>query len=254
MSQPAALYADLASYYDRFCAEVDYAEQCAFAQRVFRTFASSPGMDYLDLACGTGRHLQLMQQQCFAPHGLDNSAGMLEQAALRCPQASLQLCDLAAFTQQACYDLITCFLYYLHYSHPTAAVVETLRRSHAALKPGGVLLFNTVDVRGIQNDAGVTTRLEEGDVSLRFQSAWHYRGSGEVLDLNLTIDRNDSSSKTQWRDHHTMTALTIPQLQTLLLQLGFEVEVLEHDYSTLRSWDGVSANAIFVACKPTVLA
>ena len=216
MSQPGSLYADLAGYYDRFCAEVDYAEQCAFAQRVFRTFATSSGMDHLDLACGTGRHLQLMQEQGFQPHGLDNSAGMLEQAALRCPQASLQLCDLAAFTQQASYDLITCFLYSLHYSHPTTAVVETLRRSHAALKPGGVLLFNSVDARGIQNDAGVTTRLDEGEVSLSFQSAWHYRGSGDVLDLNLTIARNDSSGVAHWHDHHTMTALTIPQVQQVL--------------------------------------
>ncbi|MES2605405.1 MAG: class I SAM-dependent methyltransferase [Pseudomonadota bacterium] len=255
MSLPASLYTDLANYYDRFCAEVDYVEQCAFAQRVFHTFTAAPGLDYLDLACGTGQHLQIMQQVGFVPHGLDNSAEMLRQAAVRCPQATLQLCDLAAFTQQDAFDLITCFLYSLHYAHPTTAVAETLRRSYAALKPGGVLLFNAVDARGIQNDAGVTTYLDDGSAQLGFQSCWNYRGDGEVLDLHLTISRTsaqeDAEPVTQeWRDHHTMTALTFPQLQTLLEGIGFDVTVMEHDYSVMRPWDGLSSNAIFVACKP----
>jgi hypothetical protein len=47
-----------------------------------------------------------------------------------------------------------------------------------------------------------------------------------------------------------MTALTFPQLKTLLQQIGFELEVMEHDYSALLAWCGESHNAIFVACKP----
>lgn len=250
MSLPAALYADLAQYYDRFCAEVNYAEQCDYAVRAFRAFTRSDGYEYLDLACGTGQHLLAMQQHGFVPHGLDNSSAMLEQAALRCPEARLQLCDLAEFAQQNSFDLISCFLYSIHYSHPASRVEQTLRRCHAALKPGGVLLFNAVDARGIQNDEGVTTYLEQADEQLSFKSGWHYQGEGEVLDLQLTITRTSASGEEQWRDHHTMTALTFPQLKTLLQQIGFELEVMEHDYSALLAWCGESHNAIFVACKP----
>lgn len=60
MSEISNLYADLSVYYDRFCAEVDYAEQCAFANRAFGCFATSGGRDFLDLACGTGPHLRHM--------------------------------------------------------------------------------------------------------------------------------------------------------------------------------------------------
>jgi SAM-dependent methyltransferase len=191
-----------------------------------------------------------MQQHGFVPHGLDNSSAMLEQTAARCPAASLQLCDLAEFEQQDCFDLITCFLYSIHYSHPTARVEQTLQRCFAALKPGGVLLFNAVDARGIQNDEGVTTYLAQAEGQLSFKSGWHYRGEGEVLGLHLTITRTQSDSEDQWRDHHTMTALTLPQLQTLLQEIGFELDVMEHDYSAMLAWRGESHNAIFVACKP----
>jgi SAM-dependent methyltransferase len=250
MSVSGNLYADLSGYYDQFCAEIDYAAQCSFARRVFAAFAQSGGHQYLDLACGTGQHLLDMQQHGFVPHGLDNSAAMLARAAQRCPAASLQLCDLAAFEQHDSFDFITCFLYSMHYSHPTSALAETLKRSLAALKPGGVLLFNAVDARGVQNDDGVTTRLQEGDTELSFKSGWRYRGTGEVLDLNLTIARQSAAGNEQWHDHHVMTALTFPQLQELLERTGFEVTVLGHDYELLRGWDGSSANAIFVACKP----
>jgi SAM-dependent methyltransferase len=250
MSAPSSLYAELAGYYDQFCNEVDYAGQCAFARRVFQLFAESDGREYFDLACGTGQHLLDMQQHGFVPHGLDNSPAMLERATERCPQAQLMLCDLAEFTEQNRFDLISCFLYSLHYSHPVNAVQQTLNRSFAALKPGGVLLFNAVDARGIQNDEGVTTYLDDGDNKLGFRSAWHYRGEGEVLDLNLVISRSSTTTNEQWRDHHTMTALTFPQLDAMLKQAGFTSTILEHDYTTVRAWDGKSSNAIFVSCKP----
>ncbi len=244
------IYADLAGYYDLFCAEVDYAEQCAFARRVFNTFACSGGMDYLDLACGSGQHLLVMQDYGFAAQGLDNSSEMLALAAQRCPAAQLHLCDLAAFEQQGSFDLITCFLYSIHYSHPLAALEQTLQRSFAALKPGGILLFNTVDARGIQNDAGISTSLKHDDAQLGFRSAWHYRGEGEVLDLKLEISRSCNGQSEQWQDAHVMTALTFSQLQAMLAEAGFVVQMLEHDYSVLQQWNGASFNALVVATKP----
>ena len=244
------IYTDLSGYYDQFCAEVDYAQQCAFAERAFMLFAMSGERSYLDLACGTGQHLQLMTERGFVPSGLDNSAFMLARTAERCPSAQLLLCDLAAFGQIAAYDLVTCFLYSIHYSHPLTALTETLRRTWQALKPGGIFIFNAVDARGIRNDNGITTQLTVRDARISFQSSWHYRGEGEVLDLQLSIKRESSAGNEHWNDHHTMTALTLPQLQTMLENIGFEVTMLEHDYNVMSAWDGESFNAIVVACKP----
>jgi SAM-dependent methyltransferase len=247
-----SLYADLSAYYDRFCAEVDYAEQCEFAQRVFDGFASSGGRDYLDLACGTGQHLRHMQQRGFTASGLDNSAQMLELAQQRCPDAQLLLCDLAAFDQRSAYDLITCFLYSIHYSHPLSSLTQTLQRAWRALKPGGVFIFNAVDAAGIHNDNKTITQLTDGDSTFTFQSAWHYCGTGEVLDLVLTIRRESTAGIQRWSDQHTMTATSLLQLRTLLEEVGFEVTVLEHDYSLMRMQTARSFNAILIACKPAV--
>ncbi len=250
MQKTGNLYCDLAQYYDFFCAEVDYVQQCEFTQRAFVLFASSGAKDYLDLACGTGQHMAQMERYGFTVSGLDNSAEMLAQAAVRCPTAHLLLSDLASFTYVDDFDLITCFLYSIHYSHPTSALTQTLRNVYAALKPGGVFIFNAVDARGIRNDNGVITHVTDGTSQLDFQSAWFYGGAGEVLDLNLSITRVTAAGTELWFDHHVMTAVTLQQLQELLTSIGFEVTVLEHDYTLLQRWDAVSANVIYVASKP----
>jgi len=248
------LYADLSRYYDHFCAGVDYAQQCDFAERAFKAFAESvvpenAGWEYLDLACGTGPHLYLMQQKGFRCSGLDNSAPMLELAQRRCPQAELLLCDLAEFEYERQFDLISCFLYSIHYSHPLTALNETLRRAYRALKPGGIFIFDLVDKNGIRNSDGVVTQAESDEGNLRFQSGWKYRGHGEVLDLHLSIELDSAAGKKQWKDHHVMTATTINDVKSSLIQAGFDVTVLEHDYSSLREWDGASFNAIVVAVR-----
>ncbi len=250
MIRTGNIYTDLSAYYDQFCAEVDYLEQCRFAERAFLAFATSNRRDYLDLACGTGQHLQIMAARGFIPSGLDNSAFMLARAAERCPEANLLLCDLAAFEQKGAFDLITCFLYSIHYSHPVRALRETILRTWEALRPGGIFVFNAVDARGIRNDSGITTHLADDTGQLSFQSSWNYRGSGEVLDLALVITRHSAAGSEEWNDHHEMTALTFVQLRAWLEHTGFEVTILEHDYAVMTEWDGESFNAIFVARRP----
>lgn len=250
MAVPGKLYADLSGYYDSFCAEVDYAEQCAFVARAHALLAASGGHELLDLACGSGQHLALLQELGFRPNGLDNSPAMLALAATRCPQAELQLCDLARFGQVEAFDLITCLLYSIHYSHPVTALRQTLDRAWKALKPGGVFIFNAVDARGIRNGKGLVTHASTEAGRLEFRSGWHYAGDGEVMDLALTITRESDTGIEQWQDQHTMTALTVPQLQQWLEATGFTVELFEHDYARLVRWNGASFNVIIAAGKP----
>lgn len=254
MQKNNSLYADLSRYYDQFCAGVDYAQQCDFAERALRCFGESIGSDalageYLDLACGTGPHLYFLQQKGFAVSGLDNSQPMLDQAQQRVPQAQLSLCDLAAFEYDGQFDLISCFLYSIHYSYPLSALHETLRRAYRALKPGGVFIFDMVDKRGIRNSEGVVTQCDSAEGALRFQSGWKYGGEGDVLDLHLSIELTGRSGVQRWSDHHTMTATTIAAVKSQLVQTGFEVTLLEHDYSRLQEWGGESFNVIVVAVR-----
>jgi len=242
MNSTNRLYLDLSSYYDQFCSHVDYAEQCDFAFRVYKAFNDAQLKQYYDLACGTGQHLQHMAQHGFNVTGLDNSQDMLDQAQQRCPEASLVCCDLAQFENQQEFDLITCFLYSMHYSQPSSCFIETLKRAYSALVPGGIFLFDMVDKDGIKNDAGVVHQIQDGEDSLSFQSRWHYTGEGDKLDLHLSISLNQQT----WDDHHTMTAVNISQVQNWMTEIGFELTILERNFSCFKEWDGNSANVMII--------
>lgn len=255
MIQSGNLYADLSVYYDFFCAEVDYAEQCAFAKRAFDCFANAGGHHYLDLACGTGAHIAQMLSYGFRATGLDNSAAMLQQAAARCPQAEFLLSDMSALRKSDTFDLISCFLYSIHYSHPVSSLKTTLKRVFDALRPGGVFIFNTVDIKGITSRHFVNTQVKTDSTLLSFESGWIYSGQGDAMELQLSITQEALGedglvARRTWQDRHVMTAVSIHDIKTWLLSAGFEVTLLEHDYSLLKPWSGQSFNIIVVACKP----
>jgi SAM-dependent methyltransferase len=246
------LYGDLSSYYDLFCAGVDYSAQCEFAHRAFQCFAATSAQRYLDLACGTGPHLQHMQSFGYQCTGLDNSIHMLEMAKLRCPQARFIHADMAALDMDNCADLVSCFLYSIHYNSPLVTLHQTLAAVYKALVPGGIFVFDTVDVRGITSQHFVSSELLHQDHQLRFKSGWTYAGQGDVMDLHLTVVDEFQGQIRQWQDVHQMSAFTIVQLQQWLQDSGFEVTLLEHDFSRLQQWQGQNFNVLVVARKPAL--
>ncbi len=245
------LYADLSRYYDGFCSGVDYAGQADFLRRAHGCFGESGGRDYLDLGCGTGVLLAHMQQREFTVSGLDYSRDMLDAAARRCPQAELLHGDMAALDAVDRYDLISSLLYSLHYSHPVAAMAETLRRAFRALKPGGVLIFDMVDKHGIFTRDAVS-QLQQDDALFTFRSGWRYDGQGEDLELRVAIRREDADGVQEWQDRHGMTAISLAELSGLMEDAGFQVTRLERDFGGLRAWDGHSFNLLMVGQKPRI--
>jgi len=253
MKASGQLYADLAGFYDGFCHHVDYGEEARFMQRLFAAFAggtrdAKPA--YLDLACGTGQHLARMQALGFAGTGLDNSAAMLAAAAQRCPEAAFIHADIAALAADSTFDLVSCFLYSMHYNHPQPVFDEAIRRSFRALRPGGLFVFDLVDCRGLGALRTHVTQLRQDGADFTFTSGWSYPGTGETMTLQVEICRETEGVVQQWTDAHTMTATSIAATRAALAAAGFEVVVLERDFDRLCEWQGASHNVIMVGSKP----
>ena len=138
-----ALYTDLSSYYDLMCADIDYHQQSISIKRLHSLFGNK-GNRHLDLACGTGPHVKYFSDFDYQSSGLDINQPMLDIATLRCPQSHFSLQDMCHFKTEAPLDLVTCFLYSIHYSGNTLRLKECIENTHAALTAGGVFCFNAV--------------------------------------------------------------------------------------------------------------
>lgn len=241
------LYTDLSSYYDLMCVDIDYQAQSNSINRLQKIFGNG-GNNHLDLACGTGPHVRHFLDLGYQAQGLDINQPMLDFAQLRCPEASFSLQDMSNFKLAKPVDLVTCFLYSIHYNQNLDKLKSCIASVHATLNQGGIFCFNSVDKNKIDNNLFVSHTANQVDHSFTFRSAWYYLGQGEQQALKLNITKTQADKTQVWQDEHTMVAMSFDEL-TALLTPYFEVHIFEHDYEKIIPWDGTSGNAIFSCVK-----
>lgn len=242
-----ALYTDLSRYYDLMCADINYREQSEYVRRVNQLFGNG-GKRYLDLGCGTGPHVRHFLDFGFECSGLDIHAPMLDIAKQRNPEAHFFQGDMSSFTVAEPLDLITTFLYSIHYNPSIAKLIECISSVHAALNTGGVFCFNAVDKSAITNKGGVRHSVAHEGSEFTFSSSWYYAGQGDGQQLRVCIEKTTQGSTEIWQDEHQMVAVSFQFLRELLERF-FEVHILEHVYDRIEPWAGSSGNAIFVCVK-----
>ncbi len=242
-----ALYTDLSSYYDLMCADINYQAQAECIRRLHQLFGNK-GTRHLDLACGTGPHVRHFIDKGFQSSGLDINQPMLDLAKLRCPEAEFVLQNMCEFKVDQPLDLITCFLYSIHYSDGIANLTCCIESAHAALKDDGIFCFNAVEKNLINNDSFVRHSVDHDNSRFTFSSGWFYQGEGEKQALKLSIEKACDITTEVWHDEHPMVAVSFAELQALL-EPYFEVHMFEHDYDKLLPWNGTSGNALFVCVK-----
>ena len=242
-----ALYTDLSCYYDLMCADINYKEQSQSIRRLHQIFGNQ-GTQYLDLACGTGPHVRHFIDFGYQASGLDINQPMLDIAQLRCPEAQFSLQDMCNFSVIQPLDLITCFLYSIHYNNDLQALKACIENVYNTLNMGGIFCFNAVDKNTIDNRTGIKHSLEHSNAHFSFQSSWHYSGEGDRQLLQLNIEKTINGYTESWQDQHKMVAVSFPQLQKLL-QPYFNVNIFEHNFEQIIPWGGSTGNAIFVCVK-----
>jgi SAM-dependent methyltransferase len=117
----------------------DWAAEATETTRLIRD--RLPGASsLLDVACGTGAHLETFDDLFAHTEGLELSPAMLERAAARLPAVPLHQGDMRAFDLGRTFDAVVCLFTAIGYL-PTlpdmrAAVAAMVRH----LRPGGVLV------------------------------------------------------------------------------------------------------------------
>jgi len=247
MMSSNALYTDLSGYYDLMCCDINYPAQSNTVHRLHQLLGNG-GKSHLDLACGTGPHIRHFINYGYHSSGLDLNQPMLDLAKARCPQAHFMLQNMCSFTLDQPVDLISCFLYSIHYSAGINQLKQCIASVYAALSTGGMFCFNAVDKDKICNHSAVRHSTTHDNSHFEFESLWHYSGSGEQQALKLRIAKTSAGNTQLWQDEHPMVAINFAQLQALLLPY-FEVHILAHDYDKISPWDNTSGNALFACVK-----
>ncbi|MEU5400852.1 class I SAM-dependent methyltransferase [Streptomyces sp. NPDC005963] len=96
----------------------------------------------LDVACGTGAHLEHFRPQFERVEGLELSASMAQAARRRLPGVTVHTGDMRDFSLRAPFSAITCMFGSIGYLADPGELAAALRRFARHLQPGGVVAID----------------------------------------------------------------------------------------------------------------
>lgn len=246
-AQNTAPYSVFARVYDNLM------ESACYEQRANRICAllHSNGVcegDILDMACGTGQLLPLLEKQGYSMIGIDKSPEMLTAARENCYAAGstpLLLCqDMQVLDLYGTVDGAVCIMDSLNHLPNLSAIRKTLARLHVFLRPGGIFLFDVNTVHKHQNIlADNCFVLETQDVYCVWQNEYRKRLHTVQITLDFFMRQGNvyRRESEQFQEH----AYSLASLTRVLQETGFEPLGIYDDLTDLPA-DEKSERALFV--------
>lgn len=189
-----------AAYYDALYAWKDYAAEAARIREI------ATGDDLLDVACGTGKHLELLRND-FRCEGLELDPEMAAIAQARLPEIPIHVGDMSDFDLGRHFDVVTCLFSSIGY----VGTVERLNDAVAAmarhLKPGGALLLEPwLDPEEFR-PASVSALFVDGP-EVKIARMSHIVRTGNVTDLALHYMVGRGATIETFVENHLLTMFT----------------------------------------------
>lgn len=138
---PALPYDQFAWFYDRHWAPEVADDFLAATNRLILPELSG-GARILDLCCGTGQLAAELSERGFQVTGVDVSPNMLDFARQRSPEVEFVQQDVREPLAATNFDAVVCLFDSINHFLNLAEVEAVFRTARAALRPGGLFLFD----------------------------------------------------------------------------------------------------------------
>jgi SAM-dependent methyltransferase len=133
------MFVKSARFYDALYEFKDYAAACDRLHEVIQ--GTRPGAaSLLDVACGTGRHLEHLRR-LYDVEGMDLNPELLAIARERCPGVPLHQADMQDARLDRTFDVVTCLFSSIGYLRTTQALTAAVANMARHLNPGGILVI-----------------------------------------------------------------------------------------------------------------
>ncbi|WP_078390924.1 class I SAM-dependent DNA methyltransferase [Shouchella patagoniensis] len=242
-------YEHFSSYYDLLMEHVEYEEWLRYMERIF--LEHNVNVDHvLDLGCGTGELLLLMDQKGWQVTGVDLSEEMLSiaQSKLQMAGVTPQLYqgDMSELPPLGLFDVITIFCDSLNYLDDEEAVKRTFASCYKQLKPGGMLLFDVHSPAKIKAFDGAVFADASKDVSYIWTS---FAGEKPLsIEHELTffaLTKNGYYERVE--ELHKERTFESGIYKSWLEDAGFSLVEITADFLTKQPTD--ESERLFFACR-----
>lgn len=242
-------YTSFAQVYDLFMDNVPYEEWCDFLCRLLKAHHIEDG-PVLDLGCGTGKMTRLMSERGYDMTGVDNSAEMLQIAAMEPGDVPILylLQDMQELELDGCvravYSACDCINYVLDEDELLAAFTGV----YEYLEDEGVFIFDVNTSYKYTELLAENTFAESREEGSFIWDNFYDEETGiNEYDLTLFIPEGEDLYR-RFAETHYQRNYEIETLVQLLRKAGF-AEIAIYDDYTDEPLKDTSERAVFVARK-----
>lgn len=235
------MYEEMADIYDQVYLQrgKDYRVEADLVADL--VLARCPGPErLLDIACGTGLHLERFKQRFDQVEGLEISEAMRDAARRRLPGTVVHHGDMRGFHLNRRFDAITCMFSSIGHMADEAELGAALESMAGHLRPAGVLVvepwwfpetFTPGYVRGEVStvDGRTVARVSHSERS----------GTASLMTVHFTVATAEGIR--HFVDQHSISLFTREQYEAAFRNAGLEVEYLE---------EGPTDRGVFLGVPP----
>lgn len=213
----------IAPYYDALMASVPYSLWADYVTRLADMSGRliTPGGRLLDLATGTGSVALEFAARGSIVTGVDLSEPMVIEARRKADERALTadfLCaDLRDFSLPQEFDHAVCLYDSLNYILEEAHLKQAFANTRAALKPGGLLIFDVNTVHALEAELFTQRSLDGAPVKYRWVSK--YNASTRISRITMRFEIPTTREK--FTAVHHQRAYSDGELRSLLEGTGF---------------------------------
>ena len=220
------IFKSLAKHYDLLYSWKDYKKEVGTIRELIRAHKKSAGNDLLEVACGTGKHAELLQND-FSIVATDLNEDMLRIARARCKRVSFVRADMANLELGRQFDVVLCLFSSIGYVRTRTRLRKTLFNFARHLKCGGVAIIEPWWTKGNYKPGAISmTTVGDEDIKIARQLVSKVRGNVSIMDMHYLIaERN--KAVTHHVDRHELGLFERRETLDLMRQAGLQPHVLE---------------------------
>lgn len=210
-----------AQYYDLIYSFKDYQAEAEKLTDVIGQNLRSGGNRLLDVACGTGRHLEYLRGE-FKAEGLDLDAQLLTLARQRNPGMTFHQADMTNFDLGQRFDVVTCLFSSIGYTRTLENLEQAVTSMARHLVHGGLLIiepwFTPDDWRPNTVHA---LYIDEPELKIARVNTSFAKGHLSYFDLHYLIGTPGGTQ--HFVEHHELGLFTTTEMRATLANAGLEV-------------------------------
>jgi SAM-dependent methyltransferase len=215
----------LPELYDALYGYKDYAGEAARIRELVQE-RNPCARSLLDVACGTGRHLEQLRGD-YAVEGLDVDEGLLAVARGRLDGIPLHKGDMRGFDLGSRFDVVTCLFSAIGHLETTAELDAAIATMTRHLEDGGVLLVEPwVTPEAWTSGKPALLTVDEPELKIARISMTGRRGTTSLLDFHYLVATPDGMRSLS--EHMELGLFTRGETEAAFERAGLAVSYDEH--------------------------